>query len=138
MSEKNTVGVGLVGLGTIGTGVAKVLQKNAAIIKQRLGASLQLVRIADLDLETDRGIDLTGIQFDSDSEGLVSDPDVDIVIELVGGYDFAKHLLLAAKLTFLLPAHRSDPMGGVEDPRTYGEGLERVCLRLVHGYLRAP
>ena len=96
MSRKNTVGVGLVGMGTIGTGVVKVLQQNAAVIEQRLGAKLRLVRIADLDLETDRGVDLTGIQFDSDSEGLVSDPAVDIVIELVGGYDFARQLMLLA------------------------------------------
>jgi len=96
VSEKKTVGVGLVGLGTIGKGVAKVLRNNATIIEQRLGAKLRLVRIADLDLETDRGVDLTGIQFDTDSEGLVRDPAVDIVIELVGGYDFAKQLLLSA------------------------------------------
>ena len=91
-----TVGVGLVGMGTIGTGVVKVLRQNAAVIEQRLGAKLRLVRIADLDLETDRGVDLSGIQFDSDSEGLVNDPAVDIVVELVGGYDFAKQFILRA------------------------------------------
>lgn len=96
MSERRTVGVGLVGLGTIGTGVAKVIQQNAAVIEQRLGVPLRLVRIADLDLETDRGVDLSGIRFDSDTPGLISDPEVDIVIELVGGYDFARDLILKA------------------------------------------
>ena len=49
--RKDAVGIGLVGLGTIGTGVVKVLQQNAEVISERLGFPLRLVRIADLDLE---------------------------------------------------------------------------------------
>lgn len=90
------VGVGLVGFGTIGAGVAKVLIRNAALIEARLGFPLRLVRVADLDLESDRGIDLTGICFDNDAPALLADPDVDIVTELVGGYDFARKLCLDA------------------------------------------
>ena len=52
----NRIGVGLIGFGTIGTGVVKVLRDNASVIEQRLGCALQLVRIADLDLDTDRGV----------------------------------------------------------------------------------
>ena len=52
------VSVGLLGFGTIGTGVVKVLQRNASIIEERLGFPLRLVRIADIDLETDRGGDI--------------------------------------------------------------------------------
>lgn len=89
-----SVGVGLVGLGTIGTGVVKVLQRNAAVIEQRLGFPLRLVRVADLDLETDRGVDLDGIRFDADSAALIADPDVQIVVELIGGYEAAKRLML--------------------------------------------
>ena len=95
MASKS-VGVGLVGFGTIGKGVAKVLIENADVIERRLGFPLELVRIADLDLETDRGVDLTGIRFDEDGKGLLSDPEVDIVVELVGGYDFARKLCLDA------------------------------------------
>ncbi len=95
---KNRVGVGVVGLGTIGTGVAKVLIHNADVIQQRLGFALDLVRVADLDLETDRGIDLgaAGVRFDDDAAGLLADPDVDIVVELIGGYGVAKQLTLDA------------------------------------------
>ena len=93
---KRSVGVGLIGLGTIGTGVAKVLTLNREVIEQRLGFPLDLVRIADLDTETDRGIDLSGVQFDADAEGLIADPAVDIVIELIGGYDVARRMTLAA------------------------------------------
>lgn len=90
------IGVGLIGFGTIGSGVAKVLRENAAVIEQRLGHPLRLVRIADLDTETDRGVDLTGIHFDDDAQGLIDDPAVDIVIELVGGYDVARRFMLGA------------------------------------------
>jgi len=93
---KDAVGIGLVGLGTIGTGVVKVLQQNAEVISERLGFPLRLVRIADLDLDTDRGVDLSGVRFDSDSEGLLDDPEVQIVVELIGGYDVARRLTLAA------------------------------------------
>jgi homoserine dehydrogenase len=88
--------VGLLGFGTIGTGVAKVLARNAAVIERRLGAPLRLVRIADVELARDRGVDLTGIRFDADADGLVHDPGVDIVIELIGGTGAARRLLLLA------------------------------------------
>jgi len=96
LRARGGVGVGLIGLGTIGTGVAKVLRQNAEVIEQRLGFPLRLVRIADLDLETDRGVDLDGIRFDSDSDGLIADPEVSIVVELIGGYDVAKRMILRA------------------------------------------
>jgi homoserine dehydrogenase len=88
------VGVGLIGLGTIGTGVVKVLQRNAAVIEKRLGFPLRLVRVADLDTETDRGVDLGGIRFDSDADALLGDPQVEIVVELIGGYEAARRLIL--------------------------------------------
>ncbi|MBW2425452.1 MAG: homoserine dehydrogenase [Deltaproteobacteria bacterium] len=95
-SIREGVGVGLIGLGTIGTGVARVLRENASVIEERLGFPLRLVRIADLDLDTDRGVDLSGIQFDSDTSGLIADPRVDIVIELIGGYDVPRKFILEA------------------------------------------
>src|SRR5262245_34559620 len=90
------VGVGLVGLGTIGTGVVKVLRQNADVIAQRLGFPLRLVRIADLDTARDRRVDLSGIRFDADTDGLLRDPAVEIVIELIGGTGAARKLTLAA------------------------------------------
>lgn len=95
-AANQAVGVGLIGFGTIGRGVVVVLQRNARVIEQRLGFPLKLVRIADIDTERDRNVDLDGIRFDADSEGLIEDPDVDIVIELVGGYGVARKLTLAA------------------------------------------
>jgi homoserine dehydrogenase len=94
VAARNFVGVGLVGFGTIGAGVVKVLEQNAKVIEQRLGFPLRLVRIADLDTTTDRGVDVSKIQFDDDSSALIADDSVDIVVELVGGYDFARSLIL--------------------------------------------
>jgi len=91
-----SVGVGLVGLGTIGTGVVRVLQRNADVIAERLGFRLRLVRVADLDLERDRGVDLGGVRFDADAEALLDDPEVQIVVELIGGYDAPRRLILGA------------------------------------------
>jgi homoserine dehydrogenase len=96
MGQREAVGVGLIGLGTIGSGVARVLRDNAGVIAERLGFPLRLVRIADLDLERDRGVDLSGIRFDADSAGLIEDPAVDIVVELIGGYGAARSLMLRA------------------------------------------
>ena len=90
------VGVGLIGFGTIGTGVVKVLQRNAPVIEERLGFPLNLVRIADLDTDRDRGVDLSGIRFDDDADGLIADPQVHIAVELIGGYDVARRLIEAA------------------------------------------
>ena len=93
-SKPRKIGVGLLGFGTIGTGVVKVLQENADVISQRLGFPLELVRIADLDLETDRGVNLDGVRFDADASALIADPEVDIVVELIGGYDVARRFIL--------------------------------------------
>ena len=90
------VGVGLVGFGTIGTGVVKVLQQNRDVIASRLGFPLELRRIADRNIERDRGVDVSGIQLDDDVEALIDDPAVSVVIELIGGYDAAKQLTLRA------------------------------------------
>jgi homoserine dehydrogenase len=153
------VGVGLVGLGTIGTGVAKVLRRNADVIAQRLGFPLRLVRIADLDTTRDRGIDLTGIRFDADAEGLIRDPEVEIVIELIGGYDAARRLTLAAieagkhvvtankallalhgKEVFAAAAQRGVEVafeasvgGGIPILRSLREGLAANRIESIHG-----
>lgn len=155
------LGVGLIGFGTIGTGVARVLAHNAAGIAARLGFPLRLVRIADLDTARDRGVDLAGIRFDADAEGLIDDPAVHLVVELIGGTGAARKLILRAlergkpvvtANKALLAAHgkeifdaahvrRADVAfeasvgGGIPILRSLREGLAANRILSVHGII---
>lgn len=93
---KSRIGVGLIGFGTVGTGVAKVLFENAALISRRVGVPVELLRIADLDITRDRGVAVPPGVLTTDAKQVLTDPAIDIVIELVGGYDFAKRVMLEA------------------------------------------
>lgn len=93
---KSRVGVGIVGFGTVGTGVAKILLDNAALITRRAGAPIELVRVADLDIVRDRGVLLKPGLLTTDAKDVLTDPQIDIVIELIGGYDTAKRVILEA------------------------------------------
>ena len=93
---KSQINVGLVGFGTVGTGTAKILLENRDLIARRVGVPLALRRIVDLDLTTDRGIILPDGLLSSDLPGLLNDPEIDIVIELIGGFDTAKQVMLDA------------------------------------------
>ena len=92
----NGVGVGLIGFGTIGTGVVRVFQQNADLLRQRLGAPVHLVKIADLDITRDRGVTLEEGILTTAVEEVIDNPKVDIVVELIGGYEPAKTFLLKA------------------------------------------
>jgi len=93
---KEKVGVGLIGFGTVGTGAAKILLQNAALIRRRVGVPVELVRIADLDVATDRGLRLPPGMLTTDVRQVLDDPSIDIVLELIGGYETAKRLILEA------------------------------------------
>ena len=88
--------VGMIGFGTIGAGVAKILKNNQEVIEKRLGASVKLVKIADLDIKTDRGIDIEEGVLTTSVEEVIDNPDIDIVVELIGGYEPARTFLLNA------------------------------------------
>ncbi|MDZ4184534.1 MAG: homoserine dehydrogenase [Desulfuromonadales bacterium] len=91
-----TFRVGLIGFGTIGTGVIKLLQQNQELLVERLGAELELVRVVDLDITTDRGVTVAPGVLSTRIDDLLSDPDIDIVIELIGGYEPARTFVLRA------------------------------------------
>jgi len=90
------INIGLLGCGTIGTGVAKILIQNKDLIRSRVGADLNLKYVADIDLKTDRGIRFDNGVFINDAYKVVDDPDIDIIIELIGGEGIAKNLVLRA------------------------------------------
>ena len=91
-----TIKVGMIGFGTIGAGVAKILTENRGIIKKRLGVEVELVKVADLDITTDRGFKLAPDVLTISADEVINHPDINVFIELIGGYDPAKKFLLQA------------------------------------------
>ncbi len=90
------IGVGILGFGTVGAGVAGGLLKNRELMAQRLGVDIVLKKIADLDIETDRGIKLDPSLLTTDAKSVINDPDIQIIVELIGGTGIAKDFVLAA------------------------------------------
>lgn len=88
--------VGLVGLGTVGTGVLKILLEEAEWLKRRTGLEIQLKRVADIDLKRDRGLDLKNVEASTHAEDILKDPEISVLIELIGGIEPAKTFLLEA------------------------------------------
>lgn len=88
--------VGLLGLGTVGGGTATVLARNAEDITRRTGKTIQVTLAADKDASKAKEYADLGIKVVDDAFAVVNDPDIDIVVELIGGYAIAKDLVLAA------------------------------------------
>ncbi len=88
--------IGLLGFGTVGAGVAKILINNRNLIQSRMGVCLTLKHVADLDTETDRGIPLDDGVLVTDAVQVVTDPEIDIIVEMIGGTTIAKELMLKA------------------------------------------
>jgi homoserine dehydrogenase len=88
------VKVGIIGFGTVGAGVAGNILKNGEVIAKRTGVKLVLTKIADLDITTDRGVEVPDGVLTTDAKSLISE--VDVVVELVGGTTFAKDFILEA------------------------------------------
>jgi homoserine dehydrogenase len=92
----NPVKVGLLGLGTVGGGTVKVLTRNAKEITRRAGREIHIGVASARDVKRPRICDTTGIRLTTDPFEVVSDPEVDIIVELIGGESPAKELILKA------------------------------------------
>ncbi len=90
------IGVGVIGFGTIGAGVVDILNKNGSEITRRLGGKLKLVKVADLDIETDRGVEIDKGLLSTNVNDVLENPEIDLVVELVGGYEPAKTFVVKA------------------------------------------
>ncbi|MDD2390525.1 MAG: homoserine dehydrogenase [Desulfobacterales bacterium] len=91
-----TIQVGLLGCGTVGTGVARLLIEKKALLSARVGADIHLKHIADIDVIRDRGIRFDDGVLIADAYRVVNDPEIDIIIELIGGLGLARDLILKA------------------------------------------
>ena len=94
------IGVGILGFGTVGAGVADGLLVHREVMAKRLGVDIVLRKIADLDITTDRGVKVPDGVLTTDAPSVIADPSIDIVVETIGGTGIAKKFVtdaLAAK-----------------------------------------
>ncbi len=90
------IGVGILGFGTVGAGVADGLLRNRRLMAERLGVDIVLKKIADLDVTTDRGVKVPEGVLTTDAASVIADPDVRIVVETIGGTGVAKTFVMSA------------------------------------------
>jgi len=88
--------VGLLGIGTVGSGTFKVLRRNQEEIRRRAGRGIVITMVADLDTERARSIVGDGVRVVADAREVIATPEIDIVIELIGGYGIARSLVMEA------------------------------------------
>ena len=90
------INAGLLGAGTVGSGVYKVATENAEIISKRLGAELRIKRVADIDPNRKRAVKIPKSIFTKDSMEVIKDDSIDIIIELIGGTTVARDYMMEA------------------------------------------
>ncbi len=88
--------VGLIGWGTVGSGVVRILRENGPLIEKRVGSKIVLKRIADIDLETERSVKVNREVLTNRAEEVIGDPEIDIVLELIGGMEPARSYIIEA------------------------------------------
>ncbi len=88
--------VGLLGIGTVGSGTFNVLLRNQEEIRRRAGRGIEITMVADLDVARARAVVGDGVRVVDDARKVIADPDIDIVVELIGGYGIARQLVLEA------------------------------------------
>ena len=90
------IGVGILGFGTVGAGVADGLLKHRDVMAKRLDVDIVLKKIADLDITTDRGIAVPAGILTTDAAATIADPEIQIIVETIGGTGIAKKFVLDA------------------------------------------
>ena len=91
-----SIKVGLLGIGTVGGGVFNVLKRNHDEILRRAGIGIEIAMVADLDTTRAQSMVGPGVQVVADARAVIANPEIDIVVELIGGYGIAKQLVLEA------------------------------------------
>jgi homoserine dehydrogenase len=92
----NSIQVGLMGMGTVGSGTFNVLKRNQEEIKRRAGRGIEITMVADLDVAQAQALCGDHVKVVNDARQIIANPDIDIVVELIGGYGIAKTLVLEA------------------------------------------
>ena len=98
---KDVINIGLIGFGVVGSGAVKILRDNQGNIARKVGSRLELKRIADLDITTPRPVEVDKAILTTDASAIIDDPEIDIVIETIGGLkpagDFIRRSLRSGK-----------------------------------------
>ncbi|MBI9074371.1 MAG: homoserine dehydrogenase [Desulfatibacillum sp.] len=92
----NSISVGLIGCGIVGTGVAKLLAQSRELVASRVGITINLAKVADINPDTVAALDLAPGVYTNDAMEIINDPSIPIVVELIGGQGIAKDFVLAA------------------------------------------
>jgi homoserine dehydrogenase len=96
MTDMKPIQVGLLGIGTVGSGTFNVLRRNQEEIRRRAGRGIEITMVADLDTARAQSIVGPGVTVVNDARAVIANPNIDIVIELIGGYGIAKALVMEA------------------------------------------
>ncbi|MDQ6995022.1 MAG: homoserine dehydrogenase [Mariprofundaceae bacterium] len=157
----NEIRVGILGLGTIGLGAARILIEQQTLMARRLGKTLRLVTAADRNINRDFALDLSSVRLTDDANDVVTADDVDLVIELIGGYEPArtfvatalehgKHVVTANKALIAKHGEELFPLaekhgvviafeaavgGGIPCLKALREGLAANAVESVYGIL---
>lgn len=153
--------IGIVGMGVVGTGVAKILLHQGSLLTERTGRQFRLKTVVDLDWERDRGVDLSGVQTTTDFNALLSDPEIDLIVETVGGIEPAytmvrqaltkgKHVVTANKALIALKGQalfkeaqengvdlrfEASVGGGIPIIKSLREGLVANRIKSIYGII---
>ncbi len=125
---KSVVNVGIIGFGTVGAGAVKILQRNRESIRRKVGCDIDIIKIADLDIASPRGVQVDASMLTTDAAQIIENPDIDIVVETIGGVqpagDFirtslrnGKHVVTANKE--LIAKESYDPQYGARPIKRY-------------------
>jgi homoserine dehydrogenase len=159
---KPSLKIGVAGLGTVGAGTLRLLQDQAELLAERSGRRLVVTAVSARDRRRDRGIELSAVRWYEDAAALAADPEIDVVVELIGGADgiarrvvetalaHGKHVVTANKALMahdgtrlaalaeerrLALSFEASVAGGIPIIKTLREGLAGNRLRRVYGIL---
>lgn len=159
---KEDIRIGIAGLGTVGAGVLRLLERQASLLRERCGCHLHVTAVSARDRGRDRGVNLSDMRWYEDPAALAADPEIDVVCELIGGSDGiarrvvetalsrGKHVVTANKALLahhgtalaraaeesgVVLAYEAAVAGGIPAIKGLREGLAGNRIREVHGIL---
>ena len=133
-----SIGVGVIGAGTVGGGVIETLLANSGVVADKTGADVALRHVAELDAALLNAFDLDGITTSHDAGALIADPEVDVVCELIGGVEPAKTFILQALNAGKHVVTANKMLLAMAGPELAAAAVEAGLYRVVAGAVWQP